>query len=141
MLQQSRNKYAEILMDIKKQAMITEEIQKTLYDYFAVLYTQDLETFDRLFHPSCVLYTIQNGSVVVRPLAEYREIVKNRKSPKELNSLRNDEILAIDVLSSDIVFAKVRLRLNDIVITDHLNLLKGNGKWTIASKLYLAQKS
>ncbi len=116
--------------------MVTEEIQLMLKDYFDVIYTQELTKFDQVFHPGSVLYSSQEGNVVVRPIAEYREIVKGRKSPKELGSPRHDEVLMIDVLSDEIAFAKVRLRLNENIMVDYLNLLKVDGKWTIAAKFY-----
>lgn len=116
--------------------MITKEIQAMLEDYFEALYTQDLTLFDKVFHPGCVLYSAQDGAVVVRPIMEYREIVKGRKSPKELGSPRKDEILTIDVLSEEMAMAKVRLRLNENIMVDYLDLLKVNGKWMIAAKFY-----
>lgn len=116
--------------------MVTEQIQQMLADYFEVLYTQDLAMFDKVFHSGCVLYTSQEGTVVVRPIAEYRGIVANRKSPKELGSPRKEEILMIDVLSDEIALAKVRLRLNENIMVDYLNLLKIDGKWVITSKYY-----
>jgi hypothetical protein len=116
--------------------MTTEEIQLMLKDYFEVLYTQELTLFDQVFHPGCVLYTSQEGTVVVRPIAEYREIVAGRKSPQELGSPRKDEILTLDVLSPEMAFAKVRLRLNENIMIDYLNLLKVDGRWTIAAKFY-----
>jgi hypothetical protein len=116
--------------------MVTEQIQHMLADYFETLYTQDLTMFDKVFHPGCVLYTSQEGTVVVRPIAEYRGIVAGRKSPKELGSPRKDEILMIDVISDEMALAKVRLRLNENIMVDYLNLLKVDGKWTIAAKFY-----
>ncbi|QNK63384.1 nuclear transport factor 2 family protein [Pedobacter sp. PAMC26386] len=116
--------------------MITEEVQLMLKDYFEVLYTQDLVKFDQVFNQGCVLYSAQEGSVVVRPIAEYREIIAGRKSPQELGSLRKEEVLMIDILSPEIAFAKVRLRLNEHIMVDYLNLLKVEGKWTIAAKFY-----
>lgn len=116
--------------------MITEELQLMLNDYFEVIYTQNIELFDEIFHSGAVLYTSQEGTVVVRPIAEYREIVLGRKSPKELGSSRKDEILALDVLSDEMAWAKVRLQLNENTMVDYLNLLKVDGKWTIASKFY-----
>jgi hypothetical protein len=114
----------------------TEEIQTMLKDYFEVMYTQDLKLFDKVFYEKSVLYTSQEGTVVARPIAEYREIVAGRKSPKELGSSREDEILTLDVLSEEMAQAKVRFRLNENVMVDYLNLLKVNGVWVVASKLY-----
>lgn len=115
---------------------ITEEIQEFLKDYFETLYTQDLTLFDRVFHPGSVLYTSQEGTVVVRPIGEYRTIVQGRKSPKEQGSGRKDEVLMIDVMSPEMALVKVRLQLNENIMVDYLNLLKVEGKWTIAAKFY-----
>lgn len=114
----------------------TEEIQIMLKDYFEALYTQDLNLFDKVFHKGSVLYTSQEGTVVVRPIAEYREIIIGRKSPKELGSPRKDEVLTLDVLSSEMALAKVRLQLNENIMVDYLNLLKINGAWMVVAKLY-----
>ncbi|WP_048646654.1 nuclear transport factor 2 family protein [Nitratireductor soli] len=116
--------------------MITSEITQTLEEYFNVLQTQDLAIFDRVFHPESVLYSSQDGETVVRPIADYREIVVNRESPQSRNCKTHNEILLIDVMSPEMAMAKVRLRLYDNMMVDYLCLLKVDGKWTIASKLF-----
>lgn len=116
--------------------MQTADIQAFLNDYFDVLQDQDLAKFDRVFHPGCVLYSAQDGAVVVRPFAQYRAMVQQRQSPQSLKSPRRDEILSIDVLSPEMAMAKVRLRLFDNIMEDYLNLLKVDGKWTIVAKLF-----
>lgn len=120
----------------KNKKMITQELQLMINDYFEVIYTQNIELFDKVFYRESVLYTSQEGTVVVRPIAEYREIVLGRKSPKELGSPRKDEILAFDILSEEMAWAKVRLRLNENIMVDYLNLLKIDGKWMVAAKFY-----
>lgn len=116
--------------------MILEQLQNLLNEYFDVIYTQDMTLFDKVFHQEAALYTSQEGTVIVRPISEYREIVLARKSPQELGSARKDEILALDLLSEEMAWAKVRLQLNENVMVDYLNLLKVEGQWKIAAKFY-----
>jgi hypothetical protein len=112
------------------------EIQSFLDQYFEVLYTQNLELFDQVFHSESVLYSAQDGDVVVRPIAQYREIIKNRQSPLAGQFQRDDNIIHIDVMSPEMALVKVRLKLFDHVMEDYLNLLKINGKWQIVAKLF-----
>lgn len=116
--------------------MVTEEIQAMLKDYFDVLYSQNLTLFDEIFYTSCVLFTVQDESALSCTISEYREIVENRSSPLKLGSPRNDEILAIDVLSYEMAIAKVRLRLNENSIIAYLNTIKIEGSWKITTILY-----
>lgn len=113
-----------------------DEIQAFLKDYFNVLQTQDLTTFDQVFHRGCVLYSAQNADVVVRSFAEYRSMVQGRKSPREGGFPQLDEVLMIDIMSSEMAIVKVRLRLFNNVMVDYLNLMKVDGRWMIFAKLF-----
>lgn len=123
-------------MAAPSEQMTTTGIDVMLRDYFELLYSQDMTLFDQVFHPDAVLYSAQDGQVVVRPRAEYRTIMEGRCSPQEVNAPRHDEILMIDVLSPEMALVKVRLRLYDNVMVDYLNLLRVEDRWTIAAKLY-----
>ncbi|HZH43125.1 MAG TPA: nuclear transport factor 2 family protein [Lysobacter sp.] len=114
--------------------MVFDEIRAFLGDYFEVLQTQDMELFDRVFHKDCVLYSQQDGNLVVRPYAAYREIVQGRQSPASKGALRQEEVLLVDLLSPTMVVVKVRLRLFDNIMEDHLNLMKHEGRWMVYAK-------
>jgi hypothetical protein len=116
--------------------MLMNEIQAFLDDYFEVLQTQDMALFDRVFHPSAVLYSAQDGAVVVRPMPAYREIVQQRLSPQSKGAPRQEEVLMVDLLSPTMAVVKVRLRLFDNIMEDHLNLMKHDGRWMIYAKHY-----
>ena len=116
--------------------MVIDEIQAFLKDYFSVLQTQDLKAFDQVFHRGCVLYSAQNADVVVRPFAEYRTMVQGRQSPQAGGFPQLDEVLMIDVMSSEMAIVKVRLRLFNNVMVDYLNLMKVDGRWMIFAKLF-----
>lgn len=112
------------------------EIDAFLADYFEALYTQNLDLFDRVFHSSSVLYSAQNGTVTVRPIAEYRNIVANRASPQSVSQPRAESVLTVDLLSPDMAVVKVRLRLFDGIMEDHLNIMRTADGWRIFAKFY-----
>ena len=114
--------------------MLIDDIRAFLNDYFEVLQTQDMALFDRVFHQDCVLYSVQDGQCVVRPYGVYREMVQSRKSPAEGGYPRDEQVLMMDVLSPTMVTVKVRLRLFDSIMEDHLNLMLHDGRWMIYAK-------
>lgn len=114
--------------------MLIDELRAFLNDYFEVLQTQDMALFDRVFHKDCVLYSVQDGQLVVRPYGIYREMVQGRKSPAEGGYPRDEQVLMMDVLSPTMATVKVRLRLFDSIMEDHLNLMLHEGRWMIYAK-------
>jgi hypothetical protein len=117
-------------------ASIDTGLIKLLDDYFEVIHAQDMQLFDKVFHKDCTLYSTQDGELVIRPYALYRDQVANRKSPKELGNPRKDEILEIDQISDSTAWAKVQLFQFGGIMQDYLNFLKIDGKWWIIAKLY-----
>ena len=116
--------------------MTNPEIQNLLDDYFEVIHAQDMQLFDRVFHPSCCLYSAQGGEVVLRPYAVYRDVVANRQSPKELGNTRRDKVLMVDQISDTLALAKVQLEMFGGVMQDYLNLVYLDGKWVVMAKMY-----
>jgi hypothetical protein len=114
--------------------MLIDEIRAFLNEYFEVLQTQDMAQFDRVFHKDCVLYSEQDQALVVRPYAAYRDMVQGREAPAKGNFARSEELLMVDFLSPTMAVAKVRLRLFNNIMEDHLNLMKHDGKWMIYAK-------
>ena len=111
--------------------MLIDEIRSFLNDYFEVLQTQDMALFDSVFHKDCVLYSQQDNAMVVRPFAAYRTMVQGREAPAVGNFPRSEELLMADVLSPTMAVVKVRLRLFNNIMEDHLNLMKHEGRWMI----------
>ncbi|MCX8530717.1 MAG: nuclear transport factor 2 family protein [Rhodoluna sp.] len=105
-------------------------------DYFEVIHAQDMELFDRVFHPSCCLYSAQGGELVLRPYAVYREQVANRQSPKELGNARRDQVLIIDQISDTLALVRVQLEMFGGVMQDYLNIVYLDGKWVVMAKMY-----
>jgi hypothetical protein len=61
-------------------------------------------------------------------------MVQGRASPESVKAPRQDTILMLDVLSDEMVLAKVQLRLFDNIMVDYLNLMKVQGRWTVVAK-------
>ena len=116
--------------------MTNPEIQNLIDDYFEVIHAQDMELFDRVFHPNCCLYSAQGGELVLRPYAVYREQVANRQSPKELGNPRRDKVLLVDQISDTLALVKLQLEMFGGVMQDYLNLVYLDGKWVVMAKMY-----
>ena len=116
--------------------MALAAIETFLHDYFDALHTQKPCVFGRVFHPHATLYSQQDGVTTIRPLSEYREIVANRASPASLGQPRDEHVLMVDKLSDSMAVARVRLRLFDNIMEDHLNLIQTDEGWRVIAKTY-----
>ena len=111
-------------------------IVSLMVDYFDALHTQDMATFDRVFHPQCVLYGVVDGELNVRPYEMYREAVMNRSSPAELGETRDDRILLFDQISDTAALVKPQLQMFGGVMQDYLSLSCIEGSWWVVAKLW-----
>jgi hypothetical protein len=116
--------------------MEIDSIQQALQIYFDVMYECDLKKFDLVFHPTSSLFTMKNGEFNLRPFAQYRAEIATRTPPKSVLQPRVDDILQIGVLSPEIAFAQVRVRIFEKIFVDNLNLLKFDGHWMIVAKIF-----
>jgi hypothetical protein len=116
--------------------MTNPEIQNLIDDYFEVIHAQNMELFDRVFHPSCCLYSAQGGELVLRPYAVYREQVANRQSPRELGNTRRDQVLMIDQISETLALVRVQLEMFGGVMQDYLNIVYLDGRWVVMAKMH-----
>ncbi|NAW97901.1 nuclear transport factor 2 family protein [Vibrio sp. V23_P3S9T160] len=115
---------------------IHSEISQFLDSYFEALYTQDLALLDKVFLDESVLFSQTDNETIVRPFSLYRDIVENRASPESMAQPRDEEVTMIDILSDNMALARVRLRLFDSIMLDHLCLLKTATGWKIAAKTF-----
>ena len=111
-------------------------IQKLMDDYFEVMHHQDMDLFDKVFHPSCALYSTQGGELSLRPYAVYREAVAARQSPASLGNPRRDQILDFDQVSDTLAWVKPQLQMFGGIMQDYLNLVYLDGQWWIMAKMW-----
>lgn len=111
-------------------------IHQLMANYFEVMFSQDMELFDQVFHSECTLYGVVDGQVNLRPYEVYRNQVLARKSPLELGESRHNEILDFDQLSPNLAWVKPQLTMFGGLMQDYLNLVKVDGKWWVMAKMW-----
>lgn len=113
-----------------------QDIRDFMDDYFDTMHFQNMETFDRVFHPACALYSTQGGSLNLRPYAVYRDAVLNRESPNSKGENRDDRVLMFDQVSPTLALVKPQLQMFGGVMQDYLNLVHLDGQWWIMAKMW-----
>lgn len=115
---------------------VNPDIKLLLDRYFDVLYFQDMDEFDKVFHKDCILYSAQGGELSIRPYAQYREAVANRVSPAEKGERRDEKILMFDQISPTLALVKPQLELFGGVMQDYLNLVFLDNQWWVMAKMW-----
>lgn len=111
-------------------------IEAMVQDYFDALYEGDADKLARVFLPTSALTSEQNGTVTVLPLADWLRAVRERGSPKARGLARDDGILLIDQSGPTTAFVKVKCQIPPRYFTDYLSLLKVDGHWRVAQKVF-----
>ncbi|ROZ76461.1 nuclear transport factor 2 family protein [Ramlibacter sp. WS9] len=114
----------------------TATVESAIQRYFDLMYDCEVGRFDEVFHPTAQLHGVMAGALTVWPAAAYREILAQRRSPKELQARRQEEVLLLDTVGEDQALAKVRVRINEKLFVDHLCFLRVEGCWRITSKTF-----
>ena len=118
-------------MDDDKQA-----IQATIQLYLDGLYEGDAEKLAASFHPTSALTYEADGKVTILPRDEWLAAVRARPSPQSQGLPRHDEILTIDQSSPTAAFVKLKCAIPPRFFTDYLSLLKVEGRWQVAQKVF-----
>ncbi len=112
------------------------ELLTAINTYLDAIYHCDVELLDQVFHKSSSLFDVDEGSLLVDPIANFRNDVATRPSPASKNQAREEEIVLIDWLSKDCATVKLRLRAHKNVFVDHLSFVKDGDRWCIVSKVW-----
>jgi hypothetical protein len=111
-------------------------IEQTIQTYFDGLYEGDADKLASVFHDASALTYEQDGKVTVLPLAQWLKAVRERPSPKAKGLPRDDAILLLDQSGPTTAFVKVRCQIPPRFFTDYLSLLKLDGRWVVAQKVF-----
>jgi hypothetical protein len=111
-------------------------IARLAKDYFDLMHHQDMEVFDRVFHPDSVLYGVVEGKINIRPCAVYRQAMMDRTSPADLGNPRHDTVLAFDQISPTLALLKMQLEMFGGVMQDYLNITFLDGQWWVMAKMW-----
>ncbi|MGB6319806.1 MAG: nuclear transport factor 2 family protein [Litorimonas sp.] len=116
-------------------------IEARVLDYFDGQGFADAERLDRAFSDSATMYGVviaDDGTESIRHWPDFQDILKGWGTNGTPAGARDGEILDISVVDDRI--ATVHFRYTDRFY-DALTLVKVNGEWVIAAKVFISQKS
>jgi hypothetical protein len=114
-------------------------IEQTIQTYFDGLYEGDADKLASVFHAGSSLTYEHKGNVVVWPLADWLKAVRERPSPKAQGLARDDAILLVDQSSAITALVKVKCQIPPRFFTDYLNLIRTDGGWKVAQKVFATE--
>jgi hypothetical protein len=115
-------------------------IEGVIQRYLDGLYESDASKIASAFHPTSALTSVtDDGELVITPRDSWLENVRTRTSPKERGLPRNDEVLSIDLVGPTMAYVKLKCAIPPRFFTDQLSLLKIDGRWQIAQKVFMTE--
>ena len=108
--------------------------------YLDGLYEGDVDKLAAAFHPTSSLTYEENGVLTPLPRDRWLEAVRERPSPKARGLPRHDRILQIDQASPTAAFVKLECAIPPRYFTDYLSLLKVEGRWQVAQKVFATER-
>jgi hypothetical protein len=124
---------------IKKEPGMRDEriaIEAAVKIYLDGLYEGNVEKLASVFHATSALTYEEEGSLKVLPRDEWLSAVSKRPSAQARGLDRADQILQVDQSSSTTAFVKLKCAIPPRFFTDYLSLLKVEGKWQVAQKVF-----
>jgi hypothetical protein len=119
--------------DIDTDLAAIEAVVKT---YLDGLYEGDADKIASAFHPTSALAQSLDGKIAITPRDEWLAAVRTRPSPKAKGLARHDRILSIDRVGPTMAAVKVQCAIPPRHFVDLLSLLKIDGRWQIAQKVF-----
>lgn len=115
------------------------EIEQLITNYLDGLYEGDADKIALAFHGTSALTSAPDGKLSVVPREQWLEIVRNRPSPRSQGLTRHDELLSIDIVGPTMALVKLRCAIPPRFFTDQLSLLKIDGRWQVAQKVFMTE--
>lgn len=112
------------------------DLDEAIQLYFDVLYECDLDKFDRVFHPTCNLYSPGGPEVAVVTLPNYREIVAGRTPPSKSGHEREEQVDGVLFTSADVAAVFLHSRVGERRFKDLLSFVRAPDGWKIVAKTY-----
>ena len=115
-------------------------IEDVIRRYLDGLYEGDADKIAGVFHPTSALTSVaEGGAIVITPRDEWLGKVRSRPSPKTQGLARHDKVLAIDLISPTMAYVKLNCAIPPRFFTDQLSLLKIDGRWQVAQKVFTTE--
>ena len=116
-------------------------IEQAVQTYLDGLYEGDADKLGSVFHETSALTYEQDGKLTVLPRDQWLKAVRERPSPRSKGLARDDAILLVDQSSPSTAFVKVKCQIPPRYFTDYLSLLKIDGRWQVAQKVFAVEVS
>ena len=116
-----------------------QAIRAAVQTYLDGLYEGDADKLAAVFHPTSALTQWQDGELKITPRDAWLDAVRNRPSPRARGLARADEILAIEQIGPAVAHVKLRCAIPPRYFTDLLSLLKIEGQWQVAQKVFMTE--
>jgi hypothetical protein len=113
-----------------------DAIERTVQTYLDGLYEGDADKLASVFHETSALTYEQDGKLTVLPREQWLKWVRERGSPKSKGLARDDAILQVDQAGPTTALVKVKCQIPPRYFTDYLSLLKIDGRWVVAQKVF-----
>jgi len=115
-------------------------IEGVIQTYLDGLYESDAAKIANAFHPTSALTGVSGeGALVITPRDLWLEKVRARPSPKQQGLPCHDEVLSIDLVGPTMAHVKLKCAIPPRFFTDQLSLLKIDGRWQIAQKVFMTE--
>ena len=117
------------------------KIEAMMQDYMVNLHDGDVSKIDELFLPECDLSCANDdGSYTHMTLQQYKELVGGRESPKAKGYPVYGHVVHIDQSGPNTAMVKIDCAVQPKYFIDYLSLVKVDGQWKIAAKVYYVKK-
>ena len=113
-----------------------DAIEQTVRIYLDGLYEGDADKLASVFHETSALTYEQDGKLIALPRDLWLKAVRERPAPKAKDLPRDDVILSVDQAGPTTALVKVKCQLPPRFFTDYLSLLKIDGRWVVAQKVF-----
>lgn len=114
-------------------------IEAAIKTYLDGLHEGDADKLATVFHATSALTGLADGKLVITPRDKWLEAVRNRPSPKKTGLSRHDHILAIDLVGPTMAQVKLNCAIPPKFFTDQLSMLKIDGRWQVAQKVFMTE--
>ena len=117
-----------------------KNIEGVIQSYLDGLHEGDASKIASAFHPTSALTSIsETGELAITPRDVWLNNVRNRASPKQQGLSRHDQVLSIDLVGPTMAYAKLKCAIPPRFFTDQLSLLKIDGRWQVAQKVFMTE--
>jgi hypothetical protein len=105
-------------------------------DYRNGIYEGNADKLAAIFHPAASMFYVTKQDIVVTPIADYIEIVRNRVAPQKSGARRDERLVSLAVPSVDSAVLTATILIMGKSYTDQLTMMKQHDKWLIVAKTY-----